>query len=143
MNRARLLELGFDLGVRAAGGRSQGAWFATAGDGAPVVLKWSPGATMAARYAALLPGLDDLRARGVPVPEYLYVGEFDSGTLSVQRRLPRAIGRHPVAGGRRADGRMYRRQGRRRGAAAGCRPAQVGRVHRPCPDGRSGRISDA
>jgi aminoglycoside phosphotransferase (APT) family kinase protein len=87
MNRARLLELGFELGARAAGGRSQGAWFATAADGAPVVLKWSPDATMAARYAALLPGLDALRARGVPAPEYLHVSAFDGGTLSAQRAL--------------------------------------------------------
>ena len=88
MNRARLLQLGFELGARALGGRSQGAWFATAPDGAPVVLKWSPGEAMADRYAALLPGLDELRARGVPAPEYLHVGAFDGGTLSAQRFLP-------------------------------------------------------
>ena len=88
MNRARLLQLGFELGAPALGGRSQGAWFATARDGAPVVLKWSPGETMADRYAALLPGLDELRARGAPVPEYLHVGAFDGGTLSAQRFLP-------------------------------------------------------
>jgi Ser/Thr protein kinase RdoA (MazF antagonist) len=88
MNRARLLQLGFELGARALGGRSQGAWFATAPDGAPVVLKWSPGETMADRYAVLLPGLDELRARGVPVPAYLHVGAFDGGTLSAQRLLP-------------------------------------------------------
>jgi aminoglycoside phosphotransferase (APT) family kinase protein len=88
MNRARLLQLGFELGARAPGGRSQGAWFATAPDGAPVVLKWSDDATMADRYKALLPGLDELRARGVPVPEYLHVSAFDGGTLSAQRFLP-------------------------------------------------------
>ena len=88
LNRARLLRLGFELGARAPGGRSQGAWFATARGGAPVILKWSPDATMADRYAALLPGLDELRARGVPVPEYLHVGAFDGGTLSAQRLLP-------------------------------------------------------
>jgi aminoglycoside phosphotransferase (APT) family kinase protein len=88
MNRARLLELGFELGARAAGGRSQGAWFATAPDGAPVVLKWFPDAAMAERYAALLPRLDELRARGVPAPEYLHVSTFDGGTLSAQRFLP-------------------------------------------------------
>ena len=87
MNRARLLQLGFKLG-RAFGGRSQGAWFATAPDGEPVVLKWSPGETMVARYAALVPGLDELRGRGVPVPEYLHVIPFDGGTLSAQRFLP-------------------------------------------------------
>lgn len=88
MNRAGLLQLGFELGARALGGRSQGAWFATATDGSPVVLKWSPDETMADRYAALLPGLDELRARGVPVPEYLHVGAFDGGTLSAQQFLP-------------------------------------------------------
>ncbi len=88
MNRARLLELGFDLGERAPGGVSQGAWFATGPDGTPVVLKWSPGKTMADRYAALLPGLDELRRRGVPVPEYLHVMAVDGGTLSAQRVLP-------------------------------------------------------
>ncbi|HEY2707269.1 MAG TPA: aminoglycoside phosphotransferase family protein [Caulobacteraceae bacterium] len=88
MDRARLAQLGFQLGARAPGGRSQGAWFATAADGAPVVLKWSPDGTMTERYAALLPGLDELRARGVPVPEYLHVSAFDGGTLSAQRRLP-------------------------------------------------------
>ncbi len=88
MNRARLLQLGFELGARARGGRSQGAWFATAPGGAPVVLKWSDDEAMADRYAALLPGLDELRARGVPVPEYLHVGAFDGGTLSAQRVLP-------------------------------------------------------
>ncbi len=88
MNRAQLRELGFELGARAPGGRSQGAWFATAANGLPVVLKWFPDETMAERYAALLPGLDDLRARGVPVPEYLHVSIFDGGTLSAQRFLP-------------------------------------------------------
>ncbi len=87
MNRARLLQLGFKLG-RAFGGRSQGAWFATAPDGAPVVLKWSPDETMVDRYAMLLPGLDELRARGVPVPEYLHVIPLGGGTLSAQRFLP-------------------------------------------------------
>jgi aminoglycoside phosphotransferase (APT) family kinase protein len=87
MDRARLLKLGFELGARAPGGRSQGAWFATARDGSPVVLKWSPDETMADRYAVLLPGLDELRARGVPAPEYLHVGAFAGGTLSAQRRL--------------------------------------------------------
>ncbi|HEX4199815.1 MAG TPA: phosphotransferase [Caulobacteraceae bacterium] len=87
MNRARLLQLGFALG-RALGGRSEGAWLATAPDGAPVVLKWSPDPAMADRYAALLPGLDELRARGVPAPEYVHVSAFDGGTLSAQRFLP-------------------------------------------------------
>ena len=88
MNRAQLLQLGFELGASVLGGRSQGAYFATAPDGSPVVLKWSPDETMADRYAALLPGLDELRARGVPVPEYVHVSTFDGGTLSAQRFLP-------------------------------------------------------
>lgn len=88
MSRARLLQLGFELGDRALGGRSQGAWFATGPDGLPVVLKWSPDKTLTSRYAALLPGLDELRARGVPVPEYTHVSTLDGGTLSAQRFLP-------------------------------------------------------
>ena len=56
MNRARLRELGFELGARAEAGVSdEGAWFATAPDGAPVVLKWFPDETVAERYAVLLP----------------------------------------------------------------------------------------
>jgi aminoglycoside phosphotransferase (APT) family kinase protein len=88
MNRARLAQLGFELGAPAPGGRSQGAWFATATDGAPVVLKWSPDEAMAERYEALLPALDELRARGVPVPRYLAVIPFEGGTLSAQTSLP-------------------------------------------------------
>ena len=48
MNRARLRDLGFELGGRADAGESvEGAWFATAPDGAPVVLKWFPDETVA------------------------------------------------------------------------------------------------
>lgn len=55
-NRARLGELGFELVARATGGVSdEGAWFATAPDGAPVVLKWFPDETVAERYAVLIP----------------------------------------------------------------------------------------
>jgi hypothetical protein len=71
VNRARLRELGFDLGARSPAGVSdEGAWFATAPGGAPVVLKLFPDETVAERYAVLLPALDELRSRGVPVPEY-------------------------------------------------------------------------
>ena len=89
MNRAQLRELGFRLGARAEAGQShEGAWFATAPDGAAVVLKWFPDETVAGRYAALLPALDALRARGVPVPEYPFVRAVDGWTLSAQRVLP-------------------------------------------------------
>lgn len=87
MNRAQLHQLGFELGAR-AGGESQGAWFATAPDGAPVVLKWFPDETVADRYAVLLPALDELRARGVPVPVYPFVGAADGWTLTAQQVLP-------------------------------------------------------
>lgn len=71
MNRVRLRELGFELGLRAEAGVSdEGAWFAAVPDGAPVVLKWFPDETVVERYAVLLPALDELRSRGVPVPEY-------------------------------------------------------------------------
>lgn len=87
MNRARLKSLGFELG-HAFGGRSQGAWFATAADGSPVVLKWTADPAMADRYAALIPGLDALRARRVPVPQYREVIPMDDGILSIQQFLP-------------------------------------------------------
>ena len=95
MNRARLRELGFELGARAEAGESEGAWFATALDGAPVVLKWFPDERVAGRYAALLPALDELRSRGVPVPEYSHVLSGDGWTLSAQRILPGAAMRNP------------------------------------------------
>ena len=88
VNRAGLLELGFNLGDRAPGGVTTGAWYATGPDGTPVVLKWDPDETMADRYAEILPGLAKLRERGVPVPEYFNVTPFDGGTLSAQQALP-------------------------------------------------------
>src|ERR671915_1111547 len=96
VNRARLRELGFELSARAGAGVSdEGAWFATAPDGAPVVLKWFPDETVAERYAVLLPGLDELRSRGVPVPQYPHVLAVDGGTLSAQQVLPGASVRNP------------------------------------------------
>lgn len=96
MNPGRLRELGFELGARAEAGESEGAWFATAPDGAPVVLKWFPGESMAGRYAALLPALDELRSRGVPVPAYPYVLAVDGWTVSAQQVLPGASVRNPT-----------------------------------------------
>jgi hypothetical protein len=96
VNRTRLRELGFELGARAGAGVSdEGAWFATAPDGAPVVLKWFPDETVAERYAVLLPGLDELRSRGVSVPEYPHVLAVDGWTLSAQQVLPGASVRNP------------------------------------------------
>jgi len=88
--RARLRELGFELGDRAEGGQSEGAWFATAPDGTPVVLKWFPDEIMVDRYTVLLPGLDELRSRDVPVPEYSHVLAVNGWTVSAQRVLPGA-----------------------------------------------------
>jgi Ser/Thr protein kinase RdoA (MazF antagonist) len=90
VNRVQLRELG-----ARAGGESQGAWFASAPDGAPVVLKWFPDETVADRYAVLLPALDELRARGVPVPEYPHVITVDGWTLSAQQVLPGRSERNP------------------------------------------------
>jgi hypothetical protein len=87
VKRELLHELGFELGAR-VGGDSQGAWLATAPDGAPVVLKWFADETVVDRYAVLLPALDELTARGVPVPEYPYVIAVDGWTLSAQTYLP-------------------------------------------------------
>ena len=57
MNRARLRELGFELGARAEAGVSdEGAWFATAQDGAPVVLKWFPDETVHTPFARIASG---------------------------------------------------------------------------------------
>lgn len=88
MNPEQLRDLGFRLEGRAPGGESGGAWFAIAADGARVVLKWFAGEGMAGRYALLLPVLDVLRSRGVPVPEYPFVRAVDEWTLSAQQVLP-------------------------------------------------------
>jgi aminoglycoside phosphotransferase (APT) family kinase protein len=88
LNAEQLRDLGFQLEGRAPGGESGGAWFATAADGERVLLKWFVGETMAERYAVLLPALDELRARGVPVPEYPFVRAADGSTLSAQQVLP-------------------------------------------------------
>ena len=90
MNRARLLELGFELHTRAASGVSDETWFATAPSGERVVLKWFDDEAVADRYSHLLPALDELRACGVPVPEYPYVLSGDGWTLSAQQCLPGA-----------------------------------------------------
>jgi aminoglycoside phosphotransferase (APT) family kinase protein len=95
--RALLRKLGFELGSRAEAGVSDETWFATAPDGTPVVLKWFPDEAVAERYARLLPGLDELRSRGVPVPEYPHVLVVDGWTLSAQRVLPGASVRNPSA----------------------------------------------
>lgn len=90
VNPARLRELGFELGTRAQAGVSDETWYATAPDGSPVVLKWFADDTVADRYATLLPVLDELRSRGVPVPQYTHVLVLDGCTLSAQRVLPGA-----------------------------------------------------
>ncbi|HEY8171713.1 MAG TPA: phosphotransferase [Dehalococcoidia bacterium] len=87
MNEERLRDLGFQLTGRAPGG-SGGGWFAIAPDGARVVLKWFAGEDMADRYAVLLPALDVLRSRGVPVPEYPFMRAVGGWTLSAQQVLP-------------------------------------------------------
>lgn len=43
---------------------------------------------MLKRYGELLPGLDELRTRGVPVPRFIRILAFEGDTLSVQQRLP-------------------------------------------------------
>ena len=88
MKVEQLRDLGFQLEGRAPGGESGGAWFATTVDGTRVVLKWFAGEGMADRYAELLPALDALRSRGVPVPEYSFVRAVDGWTLSAQQVLP-------------------------------------------------------
>jgi hypothetical protein len=88
MNPEQLRDLGFRLEGRAPGGESGGAWFAIAPDSARVILKWFADEGVADRYAVLLPALDVLRSRGVPVPEYPFVRAIDGWTLSAQQVLP-------------------------------------------------------
>jgi aminoglycoside phosphotransferase (APT) family kinase protein len=88
VNAELLRDLGFQLEGRAPGGESGGAWFAIAADGERVLLKWVAGEGMADRYAVLLPALEVLRSRGVPVPEYPLVRAVDGWTLSAQQVLP-------------------------------------------------------
>src|SRR6185295_3605178 len=88
VNPEQLRDLGFQLEGRAPGGESGGAWFAIAADGARVVLKWFADEGVADRYAVLLPAIDVLRSRGVPVPEYPFVRAVDGWTLSAQQVLP-------------------------------------------------------
>jgi Ser/Thr protein kinase RdoA (MazF antagonist) len=88
VNPEQLRDLGFRLEGRTPGGESGSAWFATTNEGARVVLKWFAGETMARRYALLLPALDVLRSRGVPVPVYTFAGAVDGWTLSAQEVLP-------------------------------------------------------
>ena len=88
MKAEQLRDLGFQLEGRAPGGESGGAWFAIAADGARVVLKWFADEGTAGRYAALLPALDVLRSRGVPVPKYPLVRAVNGWTLSAQQMLP-------------------------------------------------------
>jgi aminoglycoside phosphotransferase (APT) family kinase protein len=49
---------------------------------------WFADEGVADRYAVLLPALDVLRSRGVPVPEYPFVRAVDGWTLSAQQVLP-------------------------------------------------------
>ena len=88
MKAEQLRDLGFQLEGRARGGESGGAWFAIAADGARVILKWFADEGVADRYRVLLPALDVLRSRGVPVPEYPFVRAVDGWTLSAQQVLP-------------------------------------------------------
>lgn len=85
-SRDQLRELGYELGERAPGGASQGAWFGAKGE-LQVVLKWCPGETMLARYSALLPSLRELQRRGAPVPSYLEAIPCSGGVLSAQSVL--------------------------------------------------------
>ena len=119
MNPEQLRDLGFQLEGRAPGGESGGAWFAIAADGARVVLKWFADEGVADRYAVLLPAIDVLRSRGVPVPEYPFVRAVDGWTLSAQQALP---GRSfPIAPPRLVD-RMIECVGAAAGIVGGPQP---------------------
>jgi Ser/Thr protein kinase RdoA (MazF antagonist) len=94
-HRAELRALGFELGARIDAGVSDETGFATAPDGTPVVVKWFTDDGVADRYSILLPCLDELRSRGVPLPEYPYVLTGTGRTLSAQQVLPGASVRNP------------------------------------------------
>ena len=96
VNHAQLRALGFEIGARAEAGVTDETWFATSPDGAPVVVKWFTDPAVKERYTALLPALDVLRERGVPVPEYPYVLHGDGWTLSAQQVLPGASTDNPT-----------------------------------------------
>ena len=96
MNRARLRDLGFELGAPIEAGVTDETWWGTAPDGSAVVLKWFPDEAVADRYRVLLACLDQLRSKGVPVPEYPHVFVVDGGTVSAQRVLPGASHDNPT-----------------------------------------------
>ena len=89
MNPEQLRDLGFQLEGRAPRGESGGAWFAIAADGARVVLKWFADEGAADRYAVLLPAIDVLRSRGVPVRHSQKSSEYNKGQF--HRRLRHQI----------------------------------------------------
>lgn len=97
--REHLRALGFRLGLRAQAGESLlGAWHATDPQGSPVVLKWFPDEAVADRYALLLPALEQLRGRGVPIPEYPHILNLDGWTVSAQQLLPGSSRDNPTPG---------------------------------------------
>jgi Ser/Thr protein kinase RdoA (MazF antagonist) len=63
-----------------------GAWYATAPDGRPVVLKWVE-ADARERFEILTRSTDELRSRGYPVPVYRPVVEHGDRLVVVQERL--------------------------------------------------------
>lgn len=81
-----LAKLGYTDIVRAVGGRSQGAWFATY-QTTPVVLKWMDDPTMLAHYDTLIPALDRLHSHGLGCAHYLGALPLNGGVLSIQKRL--------------------------------------------------------
>ena len=102
----------------------EGAWFATAPDGAPVVLKLFPDETVAERYASLLPALDE--------PDH---GVLGTGVRARPRRRrldavgaersAGCVGAQPVTGNGGAGGRVRRRHGRCRLSSVAARPAPL------------------
>lgn len=87
LSEEEIHKLGFELGPRAAGGRSRGAWFGTKHGGAPVVLKWFTSPADATRVQQLIPALTKLRTAGHAIPEYEHVVTNADGTLFAQSRL--------------------------------------------------------
>lgn len=79
---------GYVLERRAERGESgDGAWFATDPSGRPVVIKWFDDLTARERFEATAAALDELRARGCPVPAYVSIEVIDGVLVLAQSRL--------------------------------------------------------
>jgi Ser/Thr protein kinase RdoA (MazF antagonist) len=79
---------GYVLEGRAERGESgDGAWFATDSSGRRVVIKWFDDLSARQRFEVTADALDELRARGCPVPSYVSIEVLDGVLVLAQSRL--------------------------------------------------------